>query len=319
MIRRLRRTRAAILATALHLPAIALAQTADSVSVAGVRVHPDTVTVGDRFRAAVFVRAPADARVELAVPPAADGSYEAVDSARAYPPDSAGLHRAVATLVLWVTDPVGSARAEARVALPGGGVRTIPVQLPLPHVRAVLPPDSANPRPPKDIIPNPRRSWAWAWIAAGVLALLALAWWLVRRLRRPKPGVPVDPRAHALAALDRLRVSHALVGGEVEAFSAGVSAILREFAAAVDPALGPDLTTAELLDHLRRTGAREADVEAVARALTDADLAKFARRRPAPERALEDWGAARRWVETFRHAAAEAEPAPALAGAGAEP
>lgn len=305
-----------LLAISALLAPPAAAQAADSVEVAGIRVQPDTVTVGGRFRAAVFVRAPAGSRVELVVPPARDGAYQTVDSVRVYPPDSAGLVRAVATMVLWVTDPAGSARAGARVTLAGGGVRAIPVLLPLPFVRAVLPPDSARPRPPKDIIPIARRSWTWAWIAAGVLAALALLglWWW-RRRRRPRAVVPVDPRKHALAELDRLRASGAVeTEDEVEAFSAGVSRILREFAAAADPALGTDLTTEELIHHLRRTGAREEDVESVAATLMHADLAKFARARPTPERALEDWKAARRWVQTFRAAADSA--VPELAGSG---
>jgi hypothetical protein len=288
---------------------------ADTVAVVGTQVDPDSATVGDRFRAAVFVRAPAGARVELVVPPAADGSYQTVDSVRVYPLDSTGVHRAVATMVLWTTQGPNVARAEVRVTLPGGGVRTLPVGLPMPAAHSVLPADSAHPRPPKDIIHIPRRSWTWAYAAAAVLvALLLLAWWMVRRRRRPQVVTPLDPRRHALAELDRLRASSPIESADVQAFSAAVSAILREFAAAADPALGPDLTTEELLDHLRRTGAREEDVGSVADALMHADLAKFARRRPTPERAIEDWEAARRWVSTFR--AAEVEESPVLVEAG---
>ncbi|HEX6909071.1 MAG TPA: DUF4381 family protein [Longimicrobium sp.] len=305
----------AVLALLLFTAADASAQSpsADSVVVVGMRVEPDTVTVGDRFRAAVFVRAPAGSAVTLAVPPAADGSYQAVGEARAYPPDSAGVRRAVVTLVMWVTDPAATARAEARVTLPGGAARAIPVRLPLPSVRSVLPADSAQPRPPRDIVETPRRDWTWAWIAAGVLAaLLLLALWLWRRGRRPHAAPPADPRAHALAELDRLRAS-GLLEQDAEAFAAGTSAVLRAFTAAADPALGPDLTTAELLDHLARTGARPEDVASLESTLRHADLAKFARRRPTPEGALEDWRAARRWVEGFRRAEAAA---PELAGSG---
>jgi hypothetical protein len=287
----------------------AQARTADSVAVVGMRVEPDTVTVGDRFRAAVFVRAPEGSRVALAVAPAADGAYQPVGEARAYPPDSAGVHRAVATMVVWVTDPPATARAEARVTLPGGAVRTFPIQLPLPFVRATLPADSAQPRPPKDIVETPRRDWTWAYALAAVLAALALlAWWL-RRRRRPRIAPPADPRGHALAELDRLRAS-GLLETDVEAFAAGTSAVVRAFAATADPRLGPDLTTSELLDRLIESGARGEDVDAIERALTQADLAKFARRPPHPDRALQDWEASRRWVEGFRSpASTEAEPA----------
>jgi hypothetical protein len=236
-----------------------------------------------------------------------------VDSARVYPPDSAGLVRVVATMVLWATEGPNSARAETRITLANGDVRNMPIGIPLPAVHSVLPADSAQPRPPKGIIPNPRRAWPWVWIAAGaavVLALLVL-WWM--RRRRPRAAVPADPRKHALAELDLLRAAGIIQSEGVEAFSAEVGRILREFAAAVDPRLGTDLTSEELIDHLRRTGVPEEDVGSVAGALAHADLAKFARTRPSPERALEDWEAARRWVQAFRATDADV---PQTVGAG---
>jgi len=298
----------ALLLSLVSVDASAQTRAADSVVVVGMRVEPDTVTVGDRFRAAVFVRAPAGVTVALVVPAAGDGAYQQVGESRAYPPDSAGVHRAVATVVLWVTDPAANARAEARVTLPGGAARTIPIQLPLPFVRAVLPVDSTAPRPPKDIVETPRRDWTWAWIAAAVLAALALlAFWLWRRRRHPRITPPADPREHALAELDRLRASGVLER-DVEAFTAETSTVLRAFAATADPQLGADLTTSELLDRLIATGARASDVDAIERALSQADLAKFARRPPPPARALQDWEAARRWIAEFHRPASAESP-----------
>jgi hypothetical protein len=54
-------------------------------------------------------------------------------------------------------------------------------------------------------------------------------------------------------------------------------------------------------------------VEALERALTGADLAKFARRPPSPARALQDWEAARRWIDGYQRPASAP---PALAEAG---
>jgi hypothetical protein len=117
-----------------------------------------------------------------------------------------------------------------------------------------------------------------------------------------------------LAELERLRASGVIGQPDgVEAFSAELGRILREFAAAADARLGPDLTTEELIDLLRRTGVREEDVGTVAGALAHADLAKFARTRPSPEHAMQDWEAARRWVESFRATDADV-PQPVGAG-----
>ena len=85
--------------------------------------------------------------------------------------------------------------------------------------------------------------------------------------------------------------------------AAGTSAVLRAFAAVADPRLGADLTTSELIDRLIATGARGEDVAALERALSGADLAKFARRPPSAARALQDWEAARRWIDGFERPA----------------
>jgi hypothetical protein len=278
----------------------AQARETDSVAVVGMRIEPDTVTVGERFRAAVFVRAPKGSRLSITLPPATDGAYQAIGEARVYPADSSGVLRAVATLVLWITDPAATARADATITLPGGPSRTIPVQLSLPAVRSVLPADSTRPRPPKDILPTPTRDGKWMWVAAGLLALLLLLGGWAWRRRRGSRHPASDPRVHALAALDRLRAGGVLEA-DVTAFAAETSVIFRAFAAAADPRLGADLTTAELLLRLLDTGARAEDVDALDRALSQADLAKFARQPPSRERALQDWQAARRWIHGFRH------------------
>ncbi|HEY7767562.1 hypothetical protein, partial [Longimicrobium sp.] len=116
--------------------------------------------------------------------------------------------------------------------------------------------------------------------------------------------VVADARQHALAELDRVRASGLAEAGDLEGFYARTSAVLREFMASTDAALGVDLTSHELMDRLSRNGSRPDELERLADVLADADLAKFARRPPTADRALDDWGAARRWVESFGHAGA---------------
>lgn len=270
-----------------------------------VGVAPDTVTVGDRFRAAVFVPVAPGGQVEVQLPPPPDGSWQPVGEVQRT--DSAGIARIVVPMVAWVPGPRGGARGEVRITGRGGGVATIPVTIPLPYVRAVLPADSTQPRGPRDVVDVPRRSWAWAWIAAALLLLALLGGWLfVRGRRRGGVRVTADAREHALAELDRVRAS-GLEVSDREAFYARTSAVLREFLASADPALGTDLTSHELMDRLSRNGSRPDDVERLADVFADADLAKFARRSPSPERALDDWAAARRWVETFGRRGAAVE------------
>jgi hypothetical protein len=187
-----------------------------------------------------------------------------------------------------------------------GTVSAVPIAIPLPFVRAVLPADSTRPRGPRDVIDVPRPQLPWAWILAALLALALLVGWMWIRRKRGATRVAGDARQHALAELDRVRASGLAEAGDLEGFYARTSAVLREFMAATDPALGMDLTSHELMDRLSRNGSRPDELDRLADVLADADLAKFARRAPSADRALDDWGAARRWVESFgRHGAAE--------------
>lgn len=268
-----------------------------------VGVHPDTVTVGDRFRAAVFVPlAGGQASVEL--PPAPDGRWQTVGEVQRT--DSAGIARIVIPMVAWVPGPGGSAQVEVRLTARDGSMSAVPIAIPLPFVRAVLPADSTRPRGPRDVVDVPGPPLPWAWMLAALLALALLAGWMWIRRKRGGTRVTADPRQHALAELDRVRASGLAEAGDLEGFYARTSAVLREFMASTDPALGVDLTSHELMDRLSRNGSRLEELERLADVLADADLAKFARRAPSADRALDDWGAARRWVETFgRHGVAE--------------
>lgn len=290
--------RRALLPAVLLLAVPLRAQAGDQAAVLGVAAETDSVTVGEPFRAGVLLRAPPGATLDLVLREPVPPAVELVEAARAHPADPPATHRAVATLVLWVVDPPATVPAEARVLLPDGSVRAFDVELPLPPVRALLPADSAAPRGPKDIVPLASASrFPWGWIAIGgallVLLLAALAW--RRRSGRETVDEP-DARRRALAELEGLRTAGLLEAGEVDEFYARLSRIVRDFAA---PRVGVDRTTAETVELLRRAGAPSAGVDALARVLGSADLAKFARRPPSPDEARADWEAARTWVEGF--------------------
>jgi hypothetical protein len=305
-----RRARGLVLAAHLLLaPAAAHAQEDAAPPRVPSRVVPDTVAVGEPFHAIVFPPLPPGADMELRVPADLRERVEMVGAPRVLPPDTVvPSHRAVARLVVWTPGPRGTYPAELRVTLGDGTVRTWPVALPLPHVRSVLPDDTAGvrPRPPADVLPVETARFPWWRVAlAAAVALLAaaagLALWR-RRTRRRGAGVhpvPADARGRALAALDGARKSGALEAGRPDLFYETMSTTLRTFIAETHPAWGADLTSPELLDRMGRGGARSDEVAALAEVLRAADLAKFARRTPPPAVALDDWRRARAWVEAF--------------------
>ncbi len=87
--------------------------------------------------------------------------------------------------------------------------------------------------------------------------------------------------------------------GEMKEFYTRISEAVRDYAAALEPAWGEDLTTTELLTRFRAQVGPE-----TARALRDvlrpADQVKFARRSPDAQTARSEWEAARDWVADFQ-------------------
>ncbi|HEX2204296.1 MAG TPA: DUF4381 family protein [Longimicrobium sp.] len=290
-----------------------------------VRVAPETVTVGERFRVTASVRLPPGSWVELDAPPTSERVMAVGKPETTLPDSAASVLRTVVEMVAWSPGPAEVLVATARVTDADGGTRMAPVALQLPVVRSVLPADTTKHRPrgAKDVF-GPDRDWRLLALAAA-LALVALAlalWWVVRRRKRrgrvvpgPRPGA----RQRALAELERARTSGHAEAGRWKAFYSMVSDALRGYAAAMDPAWSPDLTTSELVARMRRDGVSPERAAPLARALEAADLAKFARRPFTPETAHADLAAARAWVEQFGRdeSPASSDVHPEAAGAGA--
>jgi hypothetical protein len=282
-------TRALLLALALSAPAAAQ----PGPAVLDVAAETDSVTVGEPFLAGVLLRAPAGSALDLVLVGPEPRAYEMVEPAREHP-EGPGTRRLVATLVVWRVDPPGSAPAVARVTLPDGTEHLLPLELPLPPVRAVLPAEADQPRDARDIVAGPTSTpFPWEWLgAAGVLLLLLLAAWAAARRRRDA-ALAVDGRTGTLDALDALRREGLVEAGAVEAFYARLSRIVRDHAA---PGVGTDLATQEAVERLRDAGTPPERVERLAELMRRADLAKFARRPPSAPEALADWTAAREWA-----------------------
>ncbi len=284
-----------------------------------VAVTPDTVTVGDVFHAAIRVDLPAGFRLErpdsLPVSGDIENAGRRIDTSE--PLEEGGERLTLAyPLTAWKPGPVELPALALRLIGPGEDPRTLDVRLPTTVVRSVLPTDTAGvePRPLKDVLGANRVLWPILLAIALALAAAAAAMYWIHR-RRPAsepvlaPGLP--PRERALAALDRVRELGLLEAGEVKAFYTLVTDAVREFIEAVEPRWSRDLTTSELLGLLPgevEEGARER----LGDLLQAADLVKFARRRPDPAAAIEEWQAARDWVASFDRPLVEA-------GAGPEP
>ncbi len=144
---------------------------------ARTKLVPDSVTVGDVFRATVRVAAPVGARVvfpdTLEVPENVEATARrevTVDSSRA------GVRTYIASfpLAAWKPGSVQLPTATVRIELPDGG-RTVEVEADFPRLRvhSVLPVDTAGiqPRPPKDVLGPSRLLWPAA-VGLGLLAAL---------------------------------------------------------------------------------------------------------------------------------------------------
>jgi hypothetical protein len=282
-----------------------------------VGLTTDTVRVGDIVGVAVQVTAPAGA--ELIVPDTLDLSGDLENAARRRVRlDSLGN----GTLRYLLTFPVTAWRPGAHT-LPAlqlslrnrGQEQPITVALPALDVMSVLPADTTGveARPPRDVWGASRLWWPLALLALLVAAVLgALAWWW-RKRRRVAPAVSVEtplpaipPRAWALAELERIARAGWLERHEFRRFYIEVSETLRRYAAMLDGAWSPDLTTLELNTRMQEVGA---DPGALLGILQRADLVKFARHDPGRERPRADLSAARSWVETFEKPFALAEAA----------
>lgn len=270
-------------------------------------LDPDTVTVGDPFRIAVRVDAPAGASVEFGDFPE-DEALQPLGPARILPDTPRpGMHTAVYPLVAWRTGTILAPVILVRVAAPDAEPRTFRVSLPVPSVRSVLPADTAGiePRAAKDILTTERIIPRWLLLMLVLLLLLgAAAVWRWASLRRisPPSNPPHRPREEALAELERARSLGLVEAGDWKGFFSLVSDALRTYLMAVSPQLGADLTTGEITNAVQRERVEPDAAAALEQVLRAADLVKFARYSPSELEAEATWSAAREVIEQIEPA-----------------
>lgn len=247
----------------------------------GVRVSPETVTVGDPFTIAVRVRAPRGAVITFAAGPDSGAAVEAVDPrvVRARPDSTAVEQVAVYRLVAWDTGQVRTALGPV-VVTGGTATRRIPLAGVAVVVRSVLPADTALrvPKPARDILAAPAPWWRWLLLAAALLALLLLAAllvWLWRRRRRPAAAEDALTRAEREFA--RVKALGLLEAREPGRYVALHVDVLRDYLAARIPAARRSLTGVELVTALRAAIPARVPLESLEPLVRQADLVKFAR------------------------------------------
>ncbi len=283
------------------LPANVLAQAAPG----GVQaaIVPDSLTVGEVVHAAIRLRVPPGVRVAFpdTLPMPRDAEGAGARELRTDTVDGQLELTAVYPVTAWRPGPLRLPPTSVLV-LNETGTDTLAVTFAQARVRSVLPADTAGieARPARDVLGGTRVWWPWLVGLLALLALAALALWAWRRRRRRQPApflVPaVPPREAALALLDRARALRLVENGELKRFYTLVAEAVRDYLDALDAAWGADLTTTELANAL---APRHDEVRPALDALRRADLVKFARMRPDPKTAYDDWAAARAWVESF--------------------
>ncbi len=271
-------------------------------------LSPDTILVGDVFRAALRIDLPAG--VTLSAPDTLDTTGEIENAGRMRRttrelPDGGTEVTLVYPVTAWRTGELELPQLTITLNGPDGA-REVAASFPGALVISVLPVDTAGlePRPPKDVLGPGRLLWPWIVGALTFAAALAALVYYRRRLRDRVPALTFDvahagtPKERALAALDAIRGRGLVEAGQFKEFYSGLTEVLRAFLEEFDTAWGTELTSAEVVDACRHAVASES-AAILAELLGAADQVKFNRRRPAPAEALGEWEAARRWIDHF--------------------
>jgi hypothetical protein len=273
-----------------------------------VAIGGDTIRVGDVVPVAVRLTVAPGERVILPPLLPIDGDLENAARVRERADtldDGTVQVTGVYSITPWRPGTADLPELPLQVLSADGEVRSLSVRLPALDVRSILPadPDMLEPMPAKGVIGPSFAWWPFALLLLGLLALAALGYWWLKRRRTGTALAPAVTRRHprdlAVAALMEARQAGLIERHEWKEFYTRVAHAVRVYLEALDPVWSEDLTTTELLARVRERAGPE-HASALATFLRPADQVKFARHRPDALSAVEDWEAARRWVEGFR-------------------
>jgi len=297
-------TRASARAVASIVWALALLGAASSASAQAVRtaITPDTIRVGDPFRAVVRIDLDrgSDAVLPDSLVPTAD--VENAGKVRMRRDTVAGSLRVVASypLTAWRPGPL-ELPTLSFIVKNAQETRNVSVALPAITVVSVLPADTAGiePKPPKDVLGGNRLWWPWLLALAALLALIGALYWWYRKRRKARTTeivLPlVMPRARAIEELDRIAKAGLIEQKEFKRYYTLVAEVLRRYMQTIEGEWRTTLTT----DELNRVVKPIAETRPAVAVLRQADMVKFARSIPDDVTAARDLERARAFVTEY--------------------
>lgn len=265
----------------------------------GVRVTPDTVTVGQRFIVIVKVRAPLGATIEF--PPETDSSVTSSTGTQvigkpliqSQQDRAATVRTAAYRMTAWDTgqQPLLLGNVVVRVNGQTGYVSLADRRV---FVRSVLPADSALrlPKPPRAaFLIEPFSELPW-WLFFAALLLAGIAYWLWQAFRRRRDE-PLDPFAAAEREFARIEAMELAAASEGGRHVAMMTDTMRAYLAARVPGIELSQTSSELI---AASGSIQPVTPGLGGLLWRADLAKFAGHRIDRDEALGAGASARELV-----------------------
>jgi hypothetical protein len=294
------------LVAALLLAMMALADEPPSPVTVAVRVEPQTVTIGTRFRYVVDVTSAQGTEVFVTQPSERIGDFDIVD----FGIDPAVTKDGKTVLSRWYT-LVGYHPGEHLVKAPpvhyrvaGSDMQEAPGAEIRVSVESVLE-KAGNPTDVKDIkapeeVPIDRRPY---YIIGGGLLLAALVGFglyrfLTRDQRTTPAAPPRPPQDIAREELERLRRRGLIAEGAFKEYYSSLSDIVRTYVEHRFHIRAPEMTTEEFLLVAARGGKLLGPHRALlSDFLVESDLVKFARHMPTIADSERAWTAARRFVD----------------------
>jgi hypothetical protein len=264
----------------------------------GMKVTPDSVTIGDPFILVVRVKVKPGFTAEFPqMPDSADGKPSKIAIVGAplleRAPNDSLEFRATYKLTAWDIGAQPIPLTDIHITGPQG-TGFLPLHASV-FVKSVLPADSAKriPKPPRDRFPVTKFNWWPLIILAIAIALGELLWWIYKRYRDRK-NAPRDPYEVAIQEFKRVEAMQLTTKGEPERHAVLMAEAMRVYLAAKVPTAHISNTPRQLIENVYLAKLGDDTVREI---LEETELLKFANARTTPDAATRIGQGARAIVE----------------------